>query len=93
MTKSIILLSAFALAGCGRLDFTQTLLHPLTPIQLSTAQGVEVVSSSTTGTRTLINGYTVDASVGALSDKLTATTPNGYKLYNGIKGDVVSQTQ
>lgn len=79
------------MAGCGRLDFSQTLLHPLTPVtSLSTATGVEVVSGSSTGEKTLLNGYTVDASVGAVRDKLESTTPNGYKVYNGVQGSIVS---
>ncbi len=79
------------LMGCGRLDFTQSLLHPLTPINsLSTAQGVEVVSGASTGQKTLVNGYTVDVSVGTVLDKIESTTPNGYTVYNGVKGAIVS---
>ena len=84
-------IASLMLVGCGRLDFTQSLLHPLTPINsLSTAQGVEVVSGASTGQKTVVNGYTVDASVGAIRDKLESTTPNGYTVYNGVKGAIVS---
>lgn len=92
-TFELALVAGFAslmLVGCGRLDFSQTLLHPLQPIGLSTAQGVEVVSGASTGQKTLLNGYTVDASVGAIRDKLESTTPNGYTVYNGVKGAIVS---
>jgi hypothetical protein len=85
--------SSLLLLGCGRLDFTQSLLHPLQPIRFSKAQGVEVVSGASTGEHTLLNGYTVDASVGAIRDKLEATTPNGYTVYNGVKGAIVSEQQ
>lgn len=78
------------LAGCGRLDFSESILHPLIP-RFSKAQGVEVVSGASTGQRTLLNGYTVDASVGAIRDKLESTTPNGYTVYNGVKGAIVSE--
>jgi hypothetical protein len=89
--KIVFVVSAgsLILAGCGKLDFTQSLLHPLTPTNsLSTAQGVEVVSGASTGEKTLVNGYTVDASVGAIHDKIESTTPNGYKVYNGVKGSI-----
>ncbi len=91
MKKQVALmtLAAFMLAGCGRLDFSQTILHPLIP-NISTAQGVEVVSGASTGQKTVINGYTVDASVGAIRDKLESTTPNGYTVFNGVKGAIVS---
>jgi len=88
----LALMAGFAsltMVGCGRLDFSQTLLHPLVP-SISTAQGVEVVSGASTGQKTLLNGYTVDASVGAIRDKLESTTPNGYTVYNGVKGAIVS---
>jgi hypothetical protein len=83
-------LAALMMAGCGKLDFSQTILHPLIP-NISTAQGVEVVSGASTGQKTLLNGYTVDASVGAIRDKLESTTPNGYTVYNGVKGAIVSE--
>jgi hypothetical protein len=87
-------LASLMLAGCGKLDFSQTLLHPLIPISsFSAAQGVEVVSGASTGQKTLLNGYTVDASVGAVRDKLQSTTPNGYTVYNGVKGAIVSDQQ
>ena len=87
---AVAALSVFVLNGCGKLDFSETVLHPVTSL-LSTAQGVEVVSGASTGTKTLINGYTVDASVGSVRDKLETTTPNGYTVYNGVKGSIVSQ--
>ena len=86
----VFCLAVLSLSGCGKLDFTQELLHPLNPISVATAQGVEVVSGASTGKKTLVNGYTVDASVGAVRDKLESTTPNGYKVYNGVNGAIVS---
>lgn len=89
----VFCLGVLSLTGCGKLDFSQDLLHPLNPIKLATAQGVEVVSGASTGKKTLVNGYTVDASVGAVRDKLESTTPNGYKIYNGVNGAIVSDAQ
>jgi hypothetical protein len=86
---ALITLAALMLAGCGRLDFNLTdIAHPIR--NLSTEQGVEVVSGASTGQKTLLNGYTVDASVGAIRDKLESTTPNGYTVFNGVKGAIVS---
>jgi major membrane immunogen (membrane-anchored lipoprotein) len=88
---ALLAVAALMLAGCGKLDFSQTLLHPVIPSLFSTAQGVEVVSGASTGQKTLVNGYTVDASVGAIRDKLESTTPNGYTVFNGVKGSIVSE--
>lgn len=83
-------LALFA-TGCGRIDFSLTDLRPKLPIiSKATAQGVEVVSGSSVGQKTLLNQYTVDASVGAVRDKLETVTPNGYKIYHGVKGAIVS---
>lgn len=83
---------AFALSGCGRLDFTQSLLRPDAPLQIaSKAQGIEVVSASAVGQHTVVNGYTVDTSVGAIQDRLVSKTPNGYVVYHGVKGEIVSE--
>ena len=78
------------MTGCGKLDFSQGLLVPLNPIIMSKVTGVEVVSGSAVGQKTVINGYTVDASVGAIQDKIVTRTPNGYSIYNGVKGAIVS---
>ena len=87
---ALMALTALMLSGCGKLDFSITDLNPLARL-FSSAQGVEVVSGSSTGQKTLLNGYTVDASVGAIRDKLESTTPNGYTVYNGVKGSIVSE--
>lgn len=93
-SKTLIAAASLAFSllsqGCGKLDFTQTLLRPLVPIQMSSAQGVEVVSGSSVGQHTLLNNYTVDASVGAIQDKLESRTPGGYTVYHGVKGAIVS---
>ncbi len=90
-TKLVLSLSfAFASSGCGKLDFSQDLLSPLTPIRMSKAQGVELVSGSAIGQKTVINNYTVDASVGAIQDKLVTRTPNGFTVYHGVQGSIVS---
>ena len=83
-------LASLALTGCGKLDFSQGLLVPLNPIVMSKAQGVEVVSASSVGQHTVLNNYIVDASVGAIQDKLSTRTPNGYSVYHGVKGSIVS---
>lgn len=94
-TSGIKISMAIALAvftaGCGRIDFSLTDLRPRAPIiSKATTQGVEVVSGSSVGQKTLLNQYTVDASVGAVRDKLETVTPNGYKIYHGVKGAIVS---
>lgn len=94
-TSGVKISAAFAIAmmmtGCGRIDFSLTDLRPKLPIiSKPTAQGVEVVSGSSVGQKTLLNQYTVDASVGAVRDKLETVTPNGYKIYHGVKGAIVS---
>ena len=86
-----VLFAAFALSGCGKLDFSNGLINPISPIKImSKAQGVEVVSGSSTGQHTVLNNYTVDASVGAIQDRLVSKTPNGYSVYHGVKGSIVS---
>jgi hypothetical protein len=87
---STLVLFAFLVSGCGRIDFSLTDLRPKLPISKPSAQGVEVVSGSSVGKKTLLNGYTVDASVGAVRDKLETRTPNGYTIYHGVKGAIVS---
>lgn len=83
---------AVAMSGCGRIDFSLTDLRPKLPVvSKATATGVEVVSGSSVGQKTLLNQYTVDASVGAVRDKLVTVTPNGYKIYHGVKGATVSE--
>jgi len=82
----------FGSVGCGKLEFSQNPLEniPIPKILKPTAQGVEIVSGATVGQRTVLNGYYVDASVGAIRDKLETTTPNGYTIYHGVKGSIVS---
>ncbi|MES2964806.1 MAG: hypothetical protein V4760_13020 [Bdellovibrionota bacterium] len=86
------MLVMFSSVGCGKLEFTQ---NPLEEIKIPkilkpTAQGVEIVSGASIGQRTVLNGYQVDASVGAMRDKLETVTPNGYTIYHGVKGSIVS---
>lgn len=82
----------FAASGCGKLEFTQNPLENIVPpiILKPEAQGVEIVSGASVGKRTVLNGYYVDASVGAIRDKLETVTPNGYTVYHGVKGSIVS---
>jgi len=81
-------------SGCGRIDFSLTDMRPKLPIfGKPTAQGVEVVSGSSVGELTLLNQYKVDASVGAVRDKLETRTPNGYTVYHGVKGAIVSDEE
>ena len=98
MKSHILLLSAltfsFMASGCGRIDFSLTDMRPKLPIfGKPTAQGVEVVSGSSVGELTLLNQYKVDASVGAVRDKLETRTPNGYTVYHGVKGAIVSDEE
>lgn len=86
------MLLMFGSVGCGKLEFTQ---NPLEDIKIPkilkpSAQGVEIVSGAAVGQRTVLNGYYVDTSVGAMRDKLESTTPNGYTIYHGVKGSIVS---
>lgn len=87
---ALSILVAVTFAGCGRLDFTKSLLNATGVSQASTAQGIEVVSGASTGQLTLINGYLVNASVGAVRDKLQSTTVNGYTVYDGVRGAIIS---
>lgn len=85
---------ALTLSACGKMEFNQSALTDLIPIPIfkPAAQGVEAVSGSTMGKRTVLNGYYIDASVGAPRDQLDAQTPNGYKVFHGVKGAIVSDS-
>lgn len=86
------MLLMFGSVGCGKLEFTQNPLVTPPIIQKPAAQGVEIVSGAAVGQRTVLNGYYVDTSVGAMRDKLESTTPNGYTIYHGVKGSIVSDS-
>jgi hypothetical protein len=89
---SVLTIMMFALSACGKMDFSQTDLTSLIPKNIfkPAAQGVESISGSTMGKRTQVNGYYIDASVGAPRDQLDARTPNGYMVFHGVKGAIVS---
>ncbi|MES2857484.1 MAG: hypothetical protein V4692_16555 [Bdellovibrionota bacterium] len=90
---SVLMMMALALSACGKMEFNQSALTDLIPIPIfkPAASGVEAVSGSTMGKRTVLNQYYVDASVGAPRDQLDAVTPNGYKVFHGVKGAIVSE--
>jgi hypothetical protein len=89
---AVLMLLALTVSACGKMDFTQNPLTNLIPpgIFKPSAVGVEAVSGSSMGKRTVLNGYYVDASVGAPRDQLDSKTPNGYMVYHGVKGAIVS---
>lgn len=88
-----LLVFMMATTACGRLDLSlnQPVISP-DLISKPSTQGVEVVSGSSMGKRTVINGYYVDASVGATRDKLEQRSPSGYTIYHGVKGAIVSDS-
>lgn len=91
LSKTVMFIAmATAFSGCGKMDFTLTSLLPKNPIlSKPAAQGVEVVSGASTAQHSL-NGYIVDASVGTVRDQIQTSTPNGYTVYHGVKGAIVS---
>lgn len=89
---ALALLVMLTSVGCGKLEFTQNPieLDPGLIVKKPTAHGVEIVSGATIGKTTVLNGYRVDASVGAIRNKLDNVTPNGYTVYHGVKGSIFS---
>lgn len=91
--KAFAGIAAIALAtGCGKIDYSSNVLDSTKIPQIikPTSQGVEIVSGAAVGQRTVLNGYYVDASVGAVFDKLETKTQNGYTVFHGVRGAIVS---
>ena len=89
---ALLIVAAMQLVACGKLEYSENPLTSLIPIKIlkPESQGVEIVSGAAVGQRTVLNGYYVDAAVGAMRDQLETHTPNGYTVYNGVKGSIVS---
>ncbi|HVK60790.1 MAG TPA: hypothetical protein VM432_04530 [Bdellovibrionales bacterium] len=95
ISKLTLIVLTLALTACGKMEFNQSPLEQIikNPPFFKSTQGVEVVSGSTMSKRTVLNGYYVDASVGAPRDQLDSRTPNGYQVFHGVKGAIVSDSQ
>lgn len=86
----LILALSLSLSACGYIKGGIEELIDVPLITEAKTQGAEVISGSSKGERTS-NGYYVDTSVGAINGKIKATTANGYQVYYGIQGEIVSQ--
>ena len=90
---SVCLLATLQLMGCGKLEFSENPLQDLVPkILKPSAQGLEVVSGAAVGQKTVVNGYIINASVGAIRDQLESHTTNGYVIFHGVEGSIQSET-
>ncbi len=77
--------------GCGKLEFTQNPLEDIPiVVQKAKVEGLEIVSGANVGQTTVLSGYKVDASVGAIRNQVNNVTPNGYTIYHGVKGAIYS---
>lgn len=54
-------------------------------------QGAEIISGSLKGERSTPSAYYVDTSVGSMNGQIKATTANGYQVYYGVQGEIISQ--
>jgi hypothetical protein len=92
MKLGLLVLSTLAAlaTGCAKIDVSpiSNIPNPLNLLNRTT--GAEVVSGASVAQRTLINRYIVDSSAGMAYSNITAKTPNGYKVYFGVKGAAIS---
>lgn len=86
----LIIIFSLSLSACGYIKGGIEELIDIPLITEQKSQGAEVISGSSKGERTA-GGYYVDTSVGAINGKIKATTPNGYQVYYGVQGVIVSQ--
>lgn len=85
----LVAISLLFATGCGQvsLDFDLPSLRDL----FSMSNGAEFVAASQKGEKTS-NLYVVDTSTGSTFGNLVATTPNGYKIYSSVEGQITSET-
>lgn len=83
---AILLLTA---TGCGRVDLNFDL--PSLGDWFSMSNGAEFVAASQKAEVTQ-NQYVIDTSTGSTFGSLVATTPNGYKIYSSVEGQITSET-
>lgn len=86
---ALLIILSSSLTACGYIKGGVEDLIDL-PVFESKTQGAEIISGSSKGERTS-NGYYVDTSVGSMNSQIQATTTNGYRVYYGVQGEIVSQ--
>lgn len=88
---TLFIVLSFSLSACGYIKGGVEDLIEI-PLFEQKPQGAEVISGSLKGERTA-NGYYVDTSVGSINSQIKATTANGYQVYYGIQGEIISTAQ
>lgn len=87
---SLVMISGFALTGCGRVSVDlDNLTAPSLPF-LRLNEGAEFVASSQQAQPTY-KGYKVDTSAGSSFGGIQTTTLNGYKVYTSMQGQLISE--
>lgn len=91
--KQILMLSLLFLSatGCGKMALNLDNVLPSIGDVFKMSNGAEFVAASQKGEKTT-GKYTVDTSTGASYGNLVATTPNGYKIYSTVQGQMTSET-
>lgn len=79
-------------SGCGYITGSITdIVGDIVPELSDKVQSVEVATGALEEQVTL-NGYRVQASVGAVVDKVYLVTPmSGYRVYQGVQGQTISE--
>ena len=91
-----LLIATFLLSSCGNPLASHTDIQPghdpgVAETVLPPAKGAEFVSASTQMKKTSGSKYLVQGALSSTtSEILQTTTPNGYKIYSNVQGELVS---
>lgn len=91
IVKIIFVIFAFSLSACGYIKggVEELITNPISAIEQK-PQSTEVVSGSIKAQATA-SGYLVDSSIGSMNGTLKGVTGNGYQVYFGLQGQVITK--
>ena len=93
LRRSLLIALSLSSLGCS-LDSALFGVDEIVNVISGGTQGAEIVSGSTQFVTTTGTGYHVNATVGGVFDKVSEeTTPNGYKVYISVQGQIIREAE
>jgi hypothetical protein len=94
LNQALVAIFIFSSLACGKIDLTVKndgdSISPILAPFLKT-EGAEFVSSSLKNQTTLNNNYKISTSMGTITDKIEMQTPNGFKVYTSVEGQISAE--
>jgi hypothetical protein len=87
-----VALTSVITAGCGRVNLNLDNLDSGSMPTVQLNQGAEFVSSSSQTEQT-VSGFKIQHSAGGSFSGLQTVTAGGFRIYNGVQGQMISEDE